>query len=185
MKIIMLETKNIILADYNPRSISEHALNGLTKSMELFGLQQPLIVNKRNGVLVSGHQRHTVATRLGIQKVPVVYVDLDEAQEKAFNITLNNKSIEGNFTDDVKNIINDINEALGADFIFDLNIEDILTDLNKITDIVDDDEEFEPDIKEKKESVKKNVLIIDFDDVESLETAFLYLNSCDYKVRRG
>lgn len=87
-------------ADYNPRSISEHDLESLRRSMRQYGVVQPIIANKRKGrenVVVGGHQRLRVLKELGHETVPVVYVDLDEGRERALNVALNR--ITGDFED--------------------------------------------------------------------------------------
>ena len=129
MKTEMVDLQKINPAKYNPREITSHAFSGLCESVKKFGLQQPLIVNKRTGVLVSGHQRLKVADHLGLKKVPVVYVDLSDVEEKAMNITMNNKSIEGNFTEGIRDLLAEIKMGLDDDFIFDLNLDEVLKDL--------------------------------------------------------
>jgi len=54
-----------------------------------FDLVEPLVVNKRTGNLVGGHQRLKVLKELGKTEVEAVIVDLPESREKALNIALN------------------------------------------------------------------------------------------------
>jgi len=112
-------------AKYNPRTISEAALSGLVESIRKFGMPQPLVVNKRSGVLVSGHQRLRAAEIIGMKEVPVVYVDLEPAQEKALNVTLNNRSIGGEFNDVINVLLDDINGALGDEFMRSLRLNEL------------------------------------------------------------
>jgi hypothetical protein len=86
--------KGIGLAKYNPRKISDQALDSLVQSIERFGFVDPVIVNDRTGILVGGHQRLKAAKKLGLKDVPVVAVNLDEAEEKALNVALNKISGE-------------------------------------------------------------------------------------------
>jgi len=81
-------------APYNPRSISDHDLSALGRSMMTFGVVEPVVVNRRTGRIVGGHQRVKAAIGAGIEKLPVVHVDLDETQEKSLNIALNRISGE-------------------------------------------------------------------------------------------
>lgn len=55
---------------------------------------EPVIWNKRTGIVVGGHQRLKVMKDLGFTEVDCVVVDLDEAKEKALNIALNKISGE-------------------------------------------------------------------------------------------
>jgi len=112
-------------AKYNPRTISEAAMSGLIESLRKFGMPQPLVVNWRSGVLVSGHQRLAAAHSLGWSEVPVVYVDLDPAQEKALNVTMNNRAIGGEFNDVLNVLLDDINGALGDEFMRSLRLNEI------------------------------------------------------------
>lgn len=44
-------------AAYNPRKISKEALKGLQASIERWGVVQDIVVNSRNRIVISGHQR--------------------------------------------------------------------------------------------------------------------------------
>jgi hypothetical protein len=94
----------LIPAEYNPRRISDAAKAGLKASIKSFGLVQPIVWNAKTGNVVSGHQRLTVLKEMGEVETDVVVVELDDIKEKALNVTMNNKAIEGEFDD----------EALGA-----------------------------------------------------------------------
>lgn len=79
-------------AEYNPRKWSEADMLEMVKSISRFGFVQPVIANKAKGrenIVIGGHLRIEVAKHLGMQKVPVHFVDLDEAAEKELNLRLN------------------------------------------------------------------------------------------------
>lgn len=95
-------------APYNPRRISDAALDGLQASVETFGLVQDIVVNRRNNHVVGGHQRLKVAVRQGATEVPVTWVDLDMKAEKALNVVLNSPSISGEFTVDLQALLAEI-----------------------------------------------------------------------------
>jgi len=116
-------------APYNPREISEDAYAGLRKSIEKFGLVQPIIINKRTGNVVGGHQRLKALQDMGEKETQVVVVDLDEVQEKALNITLNNVNITGDFTEGALEIMNNLRNEL-EDF-GDLGLEELSIDLEE------------------------------------------------------
>lgn len=92
-------------APYNPRSISDEAIDGLGASVKKFGLVQPLIWNQRSGYVVGGHQRLEVLKQLGEKETQVVVVDLSDAEEKTLNVTLNNPNIAGRFTDGLQELL--------------------------------------------------------------------------------
>jgi DNA modification methylase len=76
-------------ADYNPRTISEKELEDLERSVREFGLVDPIIARRADGMVIGGHQRLAVAERLDLQRVPVVYLDISEERAKALNLALN------------------------------------------------------------------------------------------------
>ena len=79
-------------ADYNPRKALKRGdaeYEKLRRSIETFGLVEPLIWNEETGRLVGGHQRLTVLRDMGISEVEVSIVHLDEPQEKALNVAMN------------------------------------------------------------------------------------------------
>ncbi len=83
---------------YNPRKISPHDLTALRRSLREFGAVEPVVVNRRSGRIVGGHQRVKAAAAESIESLPVVYVDLDEPREKQLNLALNR--IAGEFDRD-------------------------------------------------------------------------------------
>jgi DNA modification methylase len=112
-------------AKYNPRRIDNAAFAGLCESLKKFGMPQPLVVNKRSGVLVSGHQRLKAAESLGWTEVPVVHVDLSDAEEKALNVTLNNRHIGGDYTEGLNELLEEIRTEMGDDFMESLRLDQI------------------------------------------------------------
>ena len=100
-------------APYNPRRISEHDLEGLRRSLRFFGAVEPIVVNRRSGHIVGGHQRVRAAEAEGIENLPVVYVDLDDPSEKQLNLALNRVTGEWD-TDLLSKVLADLKE-MGAD----------------------------------------------------------------------
>ena len=74
---------------YNPRSIEDHELGALRRSLKFFGTVEPIVVNRRSRRIVGGHQRVRAAEAEQIESLPVVYVDLDDPSEKQLNLALN------------------------------------------------------------------------------------------------
>jgi hypothetical protein len=61
------------------------ALSGVLSEV---GYVQSVIVNERSGRIVDGHLRVSLAVERGEPSVPVVYVDLDDAEERLVLATL-------------------------------------------------------------------------------------------------
>ena len=112
-----VKRSQIKFADYNPRIIDESNQKKLIKAIKENGLIEPLVWNKRDGVLVGGHQRLTAADKIYRKKdydVPVAIIDVDEKTEKKLNVQLNNPSMQGDW---------DLNEL--ADLSKDVSFEDM------------------------------------------------------------
>ena len=120
-------------ADYNPRRISDRAMSGLRESVTRFGLVQPIIVNERTGCVVGGHQRLRVLEGEGVAETDVVVVDLDEAEERALNVALNNPHISGEFTDDLDDLLQRI-VADTPDLFDALRLDDLLDDAIQVVE---------------------------------------------------
>lgn len=93
-----LEIKYVSINDlkengYNPRTWDKAMADQLKESINRFGLVDPFILNsapERFNILIGGHFRWAVAKELGLETVPVVYVNIpDIEKEKELNIRLN------------------------------------------------------------------------------------------------
>lgn len=109
-------------ASYNPREISDQQLSGLKASMDRFGCVELIVWNKRTGNIVSGHQRFKVLQSEGVTDIDVVIVDLDESEEKALNVAMNNPHIAGDFTPDLQELLSEIKVA-EPDMFVDLRLD--------------------------------------------------------------
>ena len=116
-------------AEYNPRKISDIALEGLENTIEEFGLVQNLVWNKRTGNLVGGHQRMKVLTGKHVEDAMVCIVDLPEEKEKALNIALNNPHISGEFDDDgLQELLGEIADD-DAQLLRDIHLDRLMDDV--------------------------------------------------------
>lgn len=91
-----MKLEDINPAPYNPRvelQPGDAQYEALKNSLGRFGLVEPLVVNRKTGNLISGHQRLNVLKAQGIEEAEVIVADLDEEAEKAANIAMN--KIEG------------------------------------------------------------------------------------------
>lgn len=72
----------------------------LAESLRTSGLVEPLIWNKRTGTLVSGHRRlkQIDAAEKGLDySLTVAMIDVDDQEEMALNVKLNNADLTGTF----------------------------------------------------------------------------------------
>jgi len=110
-------------ADYNPRKISESAKKKLRKKMREWGAVQPIVVNRRTMTIVGGHQRIDAMDsilRKDDYELTVAMIDVDEKQEAAINVFLNNPSAQGEWDtfalQDMKGIFPDLDFEIDMGF---------------------------------------------------------------------
>lgn len=148
MKIEKLKIEDLKVAEYNPRielKEDDESYKRIKASIEEFGYVDPIIINKRNMVVIGGHQRLNILKDMNYKEVECVILNLDEKQEKRLNLSLNKNN---GYWDNVKleDLFNelDLSEeelfatgfntdevvSLSSDFINDLLDEDF-TDTNK------------------------------------------------------
>ena len=133
--------KDLKYAPYNPRKISDEMLNKLKQSIEEFGYVEPIVVNKRTRHVVGGNQRLKALEDLGIEEVEAVFVDLDDAREKALNIALNKITGEWDYPK-LKDLLEELDTgAFDIELTgFDLpEIEDLMTQFYVPGEIIEDD----------------------------------------------
>lgn len=107
-------------ADYNPRTMKAKNKEGLSKSLDTYGLVQPIIYNSRTGHVVGGHQRLSLLISKGVKDTDVVVIDVTPAQEKELNITLNNSNITGDFdTNLLQDMLSDIDDSVKEELMMD------------------------------------------------------------------
>lgn len=92
MNIEQISVEKLLPAKYNPRKDlqpGDPEFEKLKRSITEFGYVEPIIWNKRTGVVIGGHQRLKVLQHLGYTEVDCVVLDIDEQKEKALNVALN------------------------------------------------------------------------------------------------
>lgn len=121
----------LVAAPYNPRTITEPALGGLSESVRRFGLVQPVIWNRQTAHVVGGHQRLKALAAQGVVETDVVVVDLPELEEKALNLALNSPAISGQFTADAIALIDEVAASMAplADALLFGELRDTIEDL--------------------------------------------------------
>ena len=92
MRFVKMKLADCVSPSFNPRRISDAEFERLKDSIRRYGYSDPIIVNQRNNHIVAGNQRYRALTELNRENhgkytvIDVVLVDLDLADEKAFNI---------------------------------------------------------------------------------------------------
>lgn len=130
MDIQTLQLDILQPATYNPREISKEEFQGLVNSLQTFGQQENLVVNK-DLTIISGHQRYEAMKSLGWTEAICNVVDLDKHQEKKLNVIMNSQAISGTY-DDLKLAeileelkLDDDYESLRLDALEPLDLSDV------------------------------------------------------------
>ena len=135
-------------ATYNPRRWDEAAKSQLKASIKKFGLVDPIIANyalNRMNIVIGGHFRLVVAKELGMETVPVVYLNIPNLEkEKELNIRLNKNTGEFDW-----NLLADFGEAFLADVGFSSE------ELDEVFGIDEDPEVFDLAKELKKLQIEK------------------------------
>ena len=118
LNISYVEASTLSPAQYNPRKWDKAALGKLIESVKRFGLVDPLIVNRapnRKNVLIGGHMRLAAIKKLGVGKIPIIYLNIpDINKEKELNLRLNRNQGEWDY-DLLKSFDVDILQNIGFD----------------------------------------------------------------------
>ena len=75
----------------NPRR-NDHAVEAVVESIRSFGFNVPILCDQ-NLLIIAGHTRWKAAQKLGMSRVPVIVVEMDDAKRRAFAIA-DNKTAE-------------------------------------------------------------------------------------------
>ena len=109
----------------NPRN-NDEAVEATANSIEEFGWQQPIVVDK-DGVIIAGHTRLKAAKKLKLKQVPVTVAEnLTDEQVKAYRLADNKTGELAGWDFDLLNSeLEDLTSIDMSDFGFDTDDIDI------------------------------------------------------------
>ncbi len=151
-KVKMFKLSDIQQAEYNPRVIDASARQGLAKCIERFGLVELPIVNVHDGgnVIVGGNQRFQIMKSAGARQCLCIVVDFSPADEKLLNIALNNPAIQGRFSDQLDDHIDQLlSEISNESDLIDLRITELRSDIARVGSAPEIDDDCLPDARKK------------------------------------
>jgi DNA modification methylase len=126
----------------NPRH-NDHAVTAIANSIKRFGFTSPIVANKDHTIL-AGHTRWKAAKQIGLETVPVVYVDLSPVDAELLMIADNKLGEKADWnTDQLSDLLTGLREKgedleiLGFD---DQELSDLLADLDDDIDPFGDGE---------------------------------------------
>lgn len=191
---VRMRRSEIVPHPKNPRQIAPKAARRLKGKMKDVGLIQPIIVNRRTGYIVGGHQRlstldslekYDPATQANDYLLDVSVCELSDAQELEMLVFLNNPSAEGQFDLD---LLADLNLDMGVGFAamgFDQIDVDLMFDGDaRFSELFADSAEVS-ETKEKLEKVKaaRSEGVANMKDKNSAEFYFVVVCRDDDELR--
>ena len=109
---------NLVPWDQNPR-LNDHSGDKVANSIKRFGFGAPIVARREDKMVIAGHTRLKAAKQLGLDAVPVRYLDLDPADAKMLALADNKIGEIADWdNDELDRIINDL--ALSAEDMEDL-----------------------------------------------------------------
>lgn len=136
----------------NPRD-NDAAVPEVAASIRRFGFASPIIARKADGMVIAGHTRLKAALSLGLDRVPVRYMDLDPTDSRLLALADNKVGEIATWDDEaLAGVLRDLDadgalagiEGLGFD---QSEIDAALEDVPAFGEVVDDerlDQEPEP-----------------------------------------
>jgi len=155
MNIQQLPIATIKPYQNNPRIHPPAAIDKVAQSIQTFGWQQPIVVDKEN-VIIVGHTRYMAAKQLELTQVPVLIAEqLSPAQVAAYRLADNRCHEETSWDEDLlRQAVSDLN-AENTDLTltgFDSGeIDHLLTSLKQLENHQADEDDC-PEIPEKPHS---------------------------------
>lgn len=96
----------------NPRKNDGRPVEAVMDSIKRFGFSSPIIARQEDGQVIAGHTRLKAAKALGLEQVPVRFMDLDPADAKLLALADNKLGELADWDDEVlARIVADVDSA--------------------------------------------------------------------------
>ncbi|MBT7399229.1 MAG: ParB N-terminal domain-containing protein [Hellea sp.] len=158
----------------NSRTHSEQQVQQVAASIKEFGFTNPILIDHDGGI-IAGHGRLQAAQLLSLDEVPTITLKgLTEAQRKAYVIADNKLALNAGWNDELLKV--EIEALTESDFNLDILGWDVLPDFVDEIDYSVLDGEFDEELAEMEEGVKKAIQIEfeshDYDEAAELIKKF-------------
>jgi DNA modification methylase len=98
-QISLLAISELVPASDNPRKHDRAQVGAIARSIDAFGFTAPLLIDKYRKI-IAGHGRYEAAKLLGLDQVPVIFLDhLTEIEAKAYRLADNKLADRSSFDD--------------------------------------------------------------------------------------
>lgn len=126
MKVKQISIDKIIPYHNNPRK--NQAIDKVASSINEYGFQQPIVVDK-NMVVIVGHTRLLASKKLKLKKVPIAIADLTKSQAKAYRLADNRTNEDSSWNEELlKGELLDLEGLLNSTGFDDSELEKLLDD---------------------------------------------------------
>jgi hypothetical protein len=131
-------------AAYNPRKDlqpGDREWEKIERSIDTFGMVEPIVFNERSGRIVGGHQRAKIMMHRGETEADVVLVNLSDEDEKILCAKLNR--VQGYWdTEKLAELLTEIKDATGSlenTGFEDWELESLTQEYDHIGDLMEDE----------------------------------------------
>lgn len=135
MEIIKIKIGDLKPYEKNAKIHTEQQVEQIKKSIEQFGMNDPIAVWGKDNLIIEGHGRLEALKQLGYEEVECIRLDhLTDEERKAYTLAHNKLTMNTDFDFDIlEQELNDIDTIDMSDFGFDLDfeIEGLEVDENK------------------------------------------------------
>jgi ParB/RepB/Spo0J family partition protein len=131
MKVQQIKITDIRPYEKNPRK-NDRAVDTVAQSIELYGFQQPIVVDSNN-VIIVGHTRFRAAKKLNFIEVPVLVAeDLTREQAQAYRLMDNRSNENARWDEDL--LYQELEELIKTGTLQEVSLETGFTEseLNKL-----------------------------------------------------
>ena len=126
MEIIKIKIEDLKPYEKNAKLHPQEQIEQIKKSIEQFGMNDPIAVWGEKNIIVEGHGRLEALKQLNVKEVPCIRLDhLTDEERKAYTLAHNKLTMNSDFDLDILN--DELDEIFNidmADFGFDLDFED-------------------------------------------------------------
>lgn len=107
-----MATADLVPNPRNPRNHSEEQIERLMASLRTDGQTKPVMARRANNMLIAGHGVHAASKRLGIERLSVVLLDVDQPTADRIMLGDNRQSdLSSADQDRVTELLREIDEA--------------------------------------------------------------------------
>lgn len=135
LKVEYIPINEITPYENNAKIHTEEQIEQIKKSIEEFGMNDPIGIWGKDNIIIEGHGRLMALQELGWDEVPVIRLDdLTDEQRRAYTLIHNQTTMNTGFNIDILNEELQNIEIDMSDFGFDIELDDI-----EDTEIVEDE----------------------------------------------